>query len=52
MDRGAWQTTVHGFVKSRTLLSNFTFTFMMAQKVETIISYGLFKPHFFFSVEF
>ena len=27
MDRGAWWATVHGFVKSRTRLSNFTFTF-------------------------
>ena len=24
MDRGAWQATVHGVAKSRTLLSNFT----------------------------
>ena len=27
MDRGAWQATVHGVTKSRTWLSNFTFTF-------------------------
>ena len=27
MDRGAWQATVHGVVKSQTQLSNFTFTF-------------------------
>ena len=27
MDRGAWQATVHGVAKSRTGLSNFTFTF-------------------------
>ena len=27
MDRGAWQATVHGVTKSRTQLSNFTFTF-------------------------
>ena len=27
MDRGAWQVTVHGVVKSWTRLSNFTFTF-------------------------
>ena len=27
MDRGAWWTAVHGVVKSRTLLSDFTFTF-------------------------
>ena len=27
MDGGAWWATVHGLVKSRTLLSDFTFTF-------------------------
>ena len=27
MDRGAWWATVHGVAKSRTLLSDFTFTF-------------------------
>ena len=27
MDRGAWQTAVHGVAKSRTRLSDFTFTF-------------------------
>ena len=27
MDRGAWKTAVHGVVKSRTRLSDFTFTF-------------------------
>ena len=27
MDRGAWWAAVHGFAKSRTLLSDFTFTF-------------------------
>ena len=27
MDGGAWWTTVHGVAKSRTGLSNFTFTF-------------------------
>ena len=26
MDRGAWQAAVHGFAKSQTGLSNFTFT--------------------------
>ena len=45
MDRGAWETTVHGFVKSWTLLSNFTFTFMMTQKVETIMSYMVCSNH-------
>ena len=28
MDRGAWWATVHGVTKSRTRLSNFTFTFL------------------------
>jgi len=28
MDRGAWWATVHGVAKSRTQLSNFTFTFV------------------------
>ena len=27
MNRGAWQAAVHGVAKSRTRLSNFTFTF-------------------------
>ena len=27
MDGGAWQASVHGVTKSRTQLSNFTFTF-------------------------
>ena len=27
MDRGAWEAAVHGVVKSRARLSNFTFTF-------------------------
>ena len=27
MDRGAWRATVHGVAKSRTRLSDFTFTF-------------------------
>ena len=27
MDRGAWQTTVHGVAKSRTRLNDFPFTF-------------------------
>ena len=27
MDRGAWQAIVHGVAKSRTRLSNFSFTF-------------------------
>ena len=27
MDRGTWQTTVHGVTKSQTRMSDFTFTF-------------------------
>ena len=30
MDRGAWEATVHGVAKSRTRLSNFTFTFVVS----------------------
>ena len=29
MDRGAWEATVHGVTKSRTQLSDFTFTFTL-----------------------
>ena len=29
MDRGAWWATVHGVAKSRTRLSDFTFTFIL-----------------------
>ena len=29
MDGGAWQATAHGVTKSRTGLSNFTFTFLL-----------------------
>ena len=32
MDRGAWQATVHGVTKSRTRLSDFTFTFFVPLK--------------------
>ena len=30
MDRGAWWATVHGVAKSRTRLSDFTFTFFLS----------------------
>ena len=30
MDRGAWWAIVHGVTKSRTRLSNFTFTFIVS----------------------
>ena len=32
MDRGAWKAAVHGVVKGRTRLSNFTFTFQLNMK--------------------
>ena len=34
MDGGAWWATVHGVAKSRTRLSNFTFTFLPPKTVE------------------
>ena len=34
MDRGVWKATVHGVAKSRTRLSNFTFTLMLG-KIES-----------------
>ena len=33
MDRGAWQATVHGVPKSRTRLSDFTFTFLLPVRI-------------------
>ena len=33
MDRGAWWATVHGVTKSRTRLSDFTFTFTYHTKI-------------------
>ena len=33
MDRGAWWATVHGVTKSRTRLSDFTFTFPLQQNL-------------------
>ena len=33
VDRGAWRATVHGTAKSRTRLSNFTFTFFLEGKL-------------------
>ena len=40
MDRGAWWAAVHGVAKSRTQLSDFTFTYLkyeLAQSVEGIV---------------
>ena len=33
MDRGAWWAAVHGVSKSPTRLSDFTFTFMLGERV-------------------
>ena len=35
MDRGAWQASVHGVAKSRTLLSDFTFHFHALEEMAT-----------------
>ena len=35
MDRGAWQVTVYGFTKSRTLLSDFTFFSFLQQRSDS-----------------
>ena len=35
MDRGAWWATVHSVTKSRTRLSDFTFTLLLGRKVMT-----------------
>ena len=37
MDGGAWWATVHGVTKSRTRLSNFTFTFIFKIRLSQII---------------
>ena len=48
MDGGAWWATVHGAAKSRTLLSEFTFTFTLGYMPRSGIagSYGGFIPSF------
>ena len=38
MDRGSWQATVHGVAKSRTQLSDFTFTLIGGLQI--ILEYG------------
>ena len=38
MDRGAWWATVHGVAKSRTRLSNFTFTFTLVISLTNCLS--------------
>ena len=37
MDRGAWQTTVHGVTKSRTRLRDFTFAFKILRYSSSIV---------------
>ena len=39
MDGEAWQATVHGLTKSRTRLSDFTFTFTMVNKEQVWINF-------------
>ena len=36
MDGGAWSAAVHGVAKSRTRLSDFTFTFLVPQMVKNL----------------
>ena len=42
MDGGAWWATVHGVLKSRTRLSNFTFTFCITDQSLTLLSFAWF----------
>ena len=48
MDRRAWQVAVHGVAKSRTQMSDFTFTFTLGYMPKSGIagSYGGFIPSF------
>ena len=54
MDRGAWWAIVHGVAKSRTRLSDFTFTFLLYSKVIQLrvhdqlsrsVTYDSLRPH-------
>ena len=40
MDRGAWEAAVHGVAKSRTRLSNFTFTFYFHELEEEMATHS------------
>ena len=40
MDGGAWQATVHGVAKSRTQLSDFTFTFHLHALEKEVATYS------------
>ena len=44
MDGGAWQAAVHGFAKSRTRLSNLTFTFHFHALEKEIATHSVFLP--------
>ena len=44
MDGGAWQATVHGVAKSRTRLSDFTFTFTLACWI-SFVTLNIFQTH-------
>ena len=41
IDRGAWQATVYGFMKSQTRLSDLT---LFTQQWQTLVSAGVVKP--------
>ena len=45
MDGGAWWATVHGVAKSRTWLSDFTFTFTLKYDVEHLFIYFFLSVH-------
>ena len=44
MDRGAWQAVVYGIVKSRTRLSDFTFTFHVHALEKEMATHSVFLP--------
>ena len=44
MDRGAWWAAVHGVAKSRTRLSNFTFTFCFHALEKEMATHSVFLP--------
>ena len=44
MDGGAWWAAVHGVAKSRTRLSNFTFTFHFPALEKEMATHSMFLP--------
>ena len=44
MDGGAWWATVHGVAKSRTRLSDFTFTFHFHALEKEMATHSMFLP--------